>query len=84
MFSRFIRVTQKSVGKEKTKNKNLPVWVLESKNVLVVSTVIVPMVPSVICALESRRPRYLCNIGKRILDNIYKIHQKFFLSLFCG
>lgn len=38
---------------------DLPVWVLESKNVLVVSTVIVPIVPSVICAHESRRPRYL-------------------------
>lgn len=42
------------------------------------------MVPSVICALESRRPRYLCNIGKRILDNIYKIHQKFFYRYFVG
>lgn len=38
---------------------NSPVCVLESKKVLVVSTVIVPMVPSVICAHESLRPRYL-------------------------
>lgn len=37
----------------------LPVCVLESKNVLVVSTVIVLNVPSVIWAQESRRPRYL-------------------------
>lgn len=36
---------------------NSPVWVLMSKNVLDVSTTIVENVPSVICALESRRPR---------------------------
>lgn len=36
----------------------LPVCVPESKNVLVVSTVMVAKVPSMICALESRRPRY--------------------------
>lgn len=39
--------------------EHLPVCVLESKNVLVVSTVMVAKVPSVICALESLRPRYL-------------------------
>lgn len=45
--------------KKKEIKNNLPVCVLESKKVLVVSTVIVPIVPSVICAEESRRPRYL-------------------------
>lgn len=40
---------------------------LESKNVLVVSTVIVPIVPSVICAHESLRPRYLDKISEHIV-----------------
>lgn len=38
---------------------HLPVWVLLSKNVLDVSTVIVAKVPSVIWAELSLRPRYL-------------------------
>lgn len=37
----------------------LPVCVLESKNVLDVSTVIDAMVPSIICVDESLLPRYL-------------------------
>lgn len=45
--------------RNRKKHNNSPVCVLESKNVLVVSTVMVPMVPSVICAQESLLPRYL-------------------------
>lgn len=56
--------------------RDSPVCVLESKNVLVVSTVIVPIVPSVICAHESLRPRYLCWMiqtqNKIALDTIIK------------
>lgn len=54
---------------------NLPVWVLESKKVLVVSTVIVPIVPSIICADESLLPLYL--FFKLIFNHTSKYIYKF-------
>lgn len=49
-------VSRAFAPEKKTKKKHSPVWVLISKNVLDVSTVIVANVPSVICALESLLP----------------------------